>query len=375
MIVEIFNFLMIPGIILGIFLIVSTTLSKKGRDKSVVRLNLVVLFLTLYNLQLCLVDYYFEVPYFVRKMIIPWALFIMPSIYSFLTHYLKVETKIYSFVKLTIILFAVEIAIRIVLATQYWNDNNNYIVARYAQIEEIFNAVFMIFILGKCFVLVFHYSKLYHYLLKYDNMQWLKNFLFLGSIAMFMWVVAIILNLDKVVNPTLYIYYPLRVICTIIIYWLGYQGFFYYILMADRIELREKMDRNDKKPEFIAEPKNPETQKIADDEKFHQIKNHIQNNKRYLDANFSLEMLSDETEISVTKLSNLIKSRTNCNFSDYINQFRVDDAKIILLAKEYEQYTIVSVGLECGFNSKSAFYLAFKKFTNMTPSEYKFDKL
>ncbi|NJN50097.1 MAG: AraC family transcriptional regulator [Polaribacter sp.] len=58
------------------------------------------------------------------------------------------------------------------------------------------------------------------------------------------------------------------------------------------------------------------------------------------------------------------------NFTDFINQFRVDFAKQMLGNKEFKNYTITAIGLEAGFNSKSSFYAIFKKFTNVTPLEF-----
>ena len=63
------------------------------------------------------------------------------------------------------------------------------------------------------------------------------------------------------------------------------------------------------------------------------------------------------------------------NFSDYINSYRVEEAKKLLADTTFDNYTIVAVGLECGFNSKSTFYNAFKKFTGVTPTVYKKDTI
>ena len=49
----------------------------------------------------------------------------------------------------------------------------------------------------------------------------------------------------------------------------------------------------------------------------------------------------------------------------------VAGAKKFLAEPKYNDYNIEAIGFECGFNSKSAFYMAFKKFTNATPSEFK----
>lgn len=373
MILQLFNFVMIAGIVQGFIFITATSMTKRGKHKSVIYLNLVVLFLTLNNLQICLVDNnYIEVNFFIRKMLIPWYMLILPSFYTFLMYYLQVQHKIYSFVRVSVVLFLIEIFIRIWLSINYFNATNSYLVAKYSQIEEIINAGYTIYLFILAFLLLFNYSKLYQYILSFDNIKWLKNFMFLGGFVLVLWVVAIILNLDKVINPQLYIYYPMRLSCTILLYWIGYQGFFNYLILTERIKLRNKTSENENEVVAIFEKKiDSKNQNEQDHKRFLLIKNHIENTKRYLDPLFSLENLSDETEISVNKLSQIINQKTGYNFSDYINQFRVDKAKKYLMSNKFSEYTIVAIGLECGFNSKSAFYSAFKKFTDCTPTEYK----
>lgn len=61
----------------------------------------------------------------------------------------------------------------------------------------------------------------------------------------------------------------------------------------------------------------------------------------------------------------------NLGFLDYINQLRVEEAKQYLQNPEFENYTLVAIGLEASFNSKTTFNNCFKKFTGKTPSEYK----
>jgi AraC-like DNA-binding protein len=368
---QIFNFLMIAGIILGISFVLTTRLSKRGRHKSVIYLVLVVLFLTLNNIQIVLVESgFFEVNFYLRKLLIPWYLLIFPSFYTFLTHYLKIEQKIYSFVPITIGLFLTEMAVRIGFIPYYFNDNNNFIVAKYSQIEEIVNAIFAIFLYAKAFLLLFRYANLYQYVLSYDNVRWLKIFMALGSLVILLWLTAIISNISEVLNPVIYIYYPMRLSCSIILYWIGYQGFFNYNILTQRIQIRK--DIESKKQTNIQNPKSSIT--IETESKENQlliIQNHIENNNRYLDSMFSLEVLASETKMSVSKVSSIINNHSNFNFSDYINQFRIEKAKSLLLEPKYDDYNIEAIGFECGFNSKSTFYMAFKKFTNMTPSEFK----
>ncbi len=377
---QIFNFLMIAGIILGISFVLTTSFSKRGRHKSVIYLVLVVLFLTLNNIQIVLVESgLFEVNFYLRKLLIPWYLLIFPSFYTFLTYYLKIEQKIYSFVPITIGLFLVEIGFRIGFIPFYFNNENNFIVAKYSQIEEIVNAFFAIFLYAKAFLLLFRYANLYQYVLSYDNVRWLKIFMALGSLVILLWLTAIISNISEVLNPVIYIYYPMRLSCSIILYWIGYQGFFNYNILTQRIQIREDIALQVKtvaqKPisELVIEVPKTEipTEIESIDYQFLIIKNHIENQNRYLDSMFSLEILASETKMSISKVSSIINNHSNFNFSDFINQFRIEKAKTLLLEPKYNDYNIESIGFECGFNSKSAFYMAFKKFTNLTPTEFK----
>jgi len=73
-----------------------------------------------------------------------------------------------------------------------------------------------------------------------------------------MWICAILLNLDKVINPQVFIYYPLRLSSTGLLYWISYQGFYNYSLMAERIQLRKEMDKEEKLTNNFHNTKEPE---------------------------------------------------------------------------------------------------------------------
>lgn len=93
--------------------------------------------------------------------------------------------------------------------------------------------------------------------------------------------------------------------------------------------------------------------------------------KIYRNPNLSLSSTAEMLGISACYLSSMINSIINTSFIDYINGYRVTDVKNNLHAGRYKHYTILSVGLEAGFNSKSTFYTAFRKHTGMSPSDYK----
>ncbi|GAB1857913.1 hypothetical protein MHTCC0001_27500 [Flavobacteriaceae bacterium MHTCC 0001] len=85
----------------------------------------------------------------------------------------------------------------------------------------------------------------------------------------------------------------------------------------------------------------------------------------------SLHTLSKELNLSEGYISQTINRNIDSNFNDYINSLRINDSKTMLQDHQYNNYTIAAIGLEVGFNSKSSFYTAFKKFTGQTPTTYK----
>ncbi|WCC44285.1 AraC family transcriptional regulator [Tenacibaculum finnmarkense] len=54
-----------------------------------------------------------------------------------------------------------------------------------------------------------------------------------------------------------------------------------------------------------------------------------------------------------------------------MNEKKVKQAKVLLLDPNYSNYTITSIGLESGFNSKSTFFTVFKKQSGYTPVQFK----
>jgi AraC-like DNA-binding protein len=92
--------------------------------------------------------------------------------------------------------------------------------------------------------------------------------------------------------------------------------------------------------------------------------------KIYLDNHISLNGLADKIQIPYYQLSRLINHNYNLNFNDFINSMRVEEAKKKLLDEQYKRLTIEAIGQSVGFNSKSSFYIAFKKYTHCSPKEY-----
>jgi|GEM_PF-7052878 len=96
--------------------------------------------------------------------------------------------------------------------------------------------------------------------------------------------------------------------------------------------------------------------------------------RAYRDERFNLSRLANKVGISPRHMSRIINGHYNQSFSDFINHHRIEEVKKNLLAPDYHNYSIVGIGLEAGFGSKSSFYNTFKKITGKTPSQFKADQ-
>lgn len=90
--------------------------------------------------------------------------------------------------------------------------------------------------------------------------------------------------------------------------------------------------------------------------------------KIYTNPDLTLSILAKELNIRPQLLSQFINDNLNKSFTQFINEYRIDEAKRLL--KESTQLKIDAVGFESGFNSSSTFYSSFKKITGTTPSNY-----
>lgn len=155
----------------------------------------------------------------------------------------------------------------------------------------------------------------------------------------------------------------LAIVVAILIYATGYLGFRYA--------------RN-----TISETVTPENGPIASEERtgmdqelveryMKRLEQQMITGKAFMEPDLTLGSLAEKTGIQPYLLSQLLNEHVGKNFSDYVNEFRVEEISKRLRSTEYEHLTILAIAMDCGFQTKSAFNQAFKKFTGTTPSNYR----
>lgn len=95
----------------------------------------------------------------------------------------------------------------------------------------------------------------------------------------------------------------------------------------------------------------------------------MEEERLYLDSGLTLPSLAEHTGISANYISQAINEARASNFFDFVNERRIDEAKHRLI--EEHGRTVLEIALDVGFNSKSTFNAAFKRFAGMTPSDFR----
>jgi AraC-like DNA-binding protein len=93
--------------------------------------------------------------------------------------------------------------------------------------------------------------------------------------------------------------------------------------------------------------------------------------KPYLDCDLTLAQLAQKLNIYKHYLTQVLNEGINQNFFDFVNAYRVEAVKEMLAKEDANQYTLLGIAYNAGFNSKSSFNRIFKNQTGLTPSQYK----
>ena len=101
------------------------------------------------------------------------------------------------------------------------------------------------------------------------------------------------------------------------------------------------------------------------------LESYMEQEKPYLIPSLSIHDLGNKVSIPPRYLSQIINESLGKNFFDFVNSYRVEEAKQMLQDSSNSRFNILELLFEVGFNTKSVFNRVFKIHTGMTPTEYK----
>ena len=193
------------------------------------------------------------------------------------------------------------------------------------------------------------------------NLKWLENILYFIAILGILLIVDIATHRIDFLNLAL-------LLC---IFYIGYYT----------IEQKEIFPFTTEKTEEIIEIFvdnniiNLEKKKLLTDDKFIEIKHKliqiIEIDKVFLNAETNLIFLSNLMGVSTHILSFVINQGFGENFNQFINRYRIEEAKKMILDPKMNHLSISGIGFEVGFNSKSVFNSTFKNLVGCPPLQYK----
>jgi len=133
----------------------------------------------------------------------------------------------------------------------------------------------------------------------------------------------------------------------------------------------EKKNNNQEMNAQVGENKKLHNKEKSFDYLEAQLNQYMVIEKAFLSENLRLSDVAKKMDLSTNDLSYFINQTYQKNFYKYVNDFRIAHACKLLKDESYRKYTIVAIGFESGFNSKSTFNQVFKEQTNLTPSAYR----
>ena len=144
---------------------------------------------------------------------------------------------------------------------------------------------------------------------------------------------------------------------TIFIYFIGYHGFKAptFFNGAGNDQKYQKSSLTDNSINYIAK----------------KLDKLMENEKLYTKGDLKLQEVAEALNLGVHALSQAVNVAKNKKFTDYLNELRVEEAMRLMQEENYQDAKLLHIALDAGFNNKTSFLNAFRKYTGQTPSEYR----
>ncbi|TRX20783.1 helix-turn-helix domain-containing protein [Flavobacterium franklandianum] len=193
------------------------------------------------------------------------------------------------------------------------------------------------------------------------NLKWLNYFLLIILLIIVIWFNLIFFDITllKTYTPLLYLFS---------IFFVGY-----FALRQNKVY---KYGENEikKLDEIVTSSNEPNRQKRLSEEQTSVLNNKLiilmETEKFYLENDLNLVKLANKLDTTPNEISFVINELHKQNFNNYVNKFRIIEAKKLLLSDEYLNLNIVGIAYQSGFNSKTTFNTTFKKIAGISPTDF-----
>jgi AraC-like DNA-binding protein len=250
-------------------------------------------------------------------------------------------------------------------------------------VRNILPVIALVYLIKSYIVLVKHKAnlKLISSTINQISLDWLVQFLFILSMSIIIWINDALFGLSFLTGATNLVY-------TVSVFFLAYfsikQKAIFAFKEKDIKEISEVLEYQDYKPEEKAnsdevevrsnniavkeKPKRLSTEQVAN--LAVQLSSLMEQDKLFLDNDLNLPTVAEKLGINIHEASFLINETAKDNFYNFINKYRVEEAKRLLASAKMEQLNILGIAFASGFNSKTTFNTTFKRVVGISPSQY-----
>lgn len=93
--------------------------------------------------------------------------------------------------------------------------------------------------------------------------------------------------------------------------------------------------------------------------------------KKYKDKDYSAKKLAEDLGTNTRYISAVVNVKFHCNYTSFVNKYRVEEAMSILADRRYAELTVEEVSDMVGFANRQSFYASFYRILGITPRDYR----
>lgn len=203
------------------------------------------------------------------------------------------------------------------------------------------------------------------------NLNWSRRFVLaflglscIGFIAFLSFVAGVIDNIE--------IGFAIEyLVFVLLLFYLCYSGIKQYSLASIQQSTRYTINLKESNKEKAY--KKYGSSSLSDDDIntiFLEIKELFESEKTYLEPQLKIDAIAKRLNTTTNRISQIINTKSDKPFYDFVNTYRVEHFKKLLVNPENRKYTILAMGIESGFNSKASLNRIFKEHVGKSPKQF-----
>jgi len=288
------------------------------------------------------------------------------SLYCFVNYFIDKDYQLKRFEKLMILFFFCQFAYKFFCFVIYLINPtailNQQFFMYFNYLFEICALVFMMLILFRLNNLIgfFERELLQEYAdIEDKTLSWLRWTLVAVFVLSIVWLIAFALKLS-IGDQTILVFYFVWFGVSLLTYWLAYSVYIRrHIFEVNLVTLPAE---NTNVVQALSENTDLHHKKLLD---------LMDQEKLFQNPALNMTLLAQKMDLSKGYLSLIINQKEGKNFFEFVNTYRVEEIKKNINDPDKSHYSLLGIGMEAGFKSKSTFNSVFKKLTGQTPSQFK----